>query len=68
MAYYVLEMDIDALAAVNIALKLDPESRNSMLLKSEILKAMGRQDEALEAHDEAMFLPEGNWSERAPVR
>ena len=68
MAYYVLNRDIDALASVTIALKLDPESRNSMLLKSEILQAMGRQAEAREAHEDAMFLPEGNWSERAPVR
>jgi tetratricopeptide (TPR) repeat protein len=68
MAFYVLNRDVDAMASVTIALRLDPESRNSMLLKSEILKAMGRQAEAQEAHEEAMFLPEGNWSERAPVR
>jgi tetratricopeptide (TPR) repeat protein len=68
MAYYVLDRDIDALASVNFALQLDPESRNSMLLKSEILNAMGRQAEAQQAHEEAMFLPEGNWSERAPVQ
>ncbi len=68
MAFYVLERDADALATVNVAIKLDPEARNSMLLKSEILNSLGRKDEAQAIHDEAMFLPQGNWSERAPVK
>lgn len=68
MAFYVLEDDERALASVNIALQLDPEARNSMLLKSEILNAMGKIVEAQQVHEEALFLPEGNWSERAPVR
>jgi hypothetical protein len=53
---------------VNAALKLEPESRNSMLLKSTILKSLGRLEEAAALQDEAMFQPEGNWTERIPVR
>ncbi len=68
MAYFVLDKDAEALSSVNIALQLDSQARNSMLLKSEILNAMGRQAEARSVHEEAMFLPEGNWTERAPVK
>lgn len=67
MALYVVEKDELALARVNIAQKLDPEARNTLLLKSEILNAMGRVAEAGKLEDEAMFLQEGNWSERAPI-
>lgn len=68
MALYVIERDALALERVNISLQLDPQARNSWMLKSEILKAMGRVTESEAAHDEAMFLPKGNWSERAPVK
>ena len=39
-----------------------------LLLKSEILLAVGRDQEAIEIKQEAEFLPEGNWTERIPVR
>lgn len=68
MALFVIEKDALALSSVNIALALSPESRNSMLLKSNILKTMGNHAEAKRLEDEAMFLPEANWSETAPVR
>ena len=68
MALYIMNRDVDALQAVDYAIQLDPEARNSMLLKSEILSALGRHAEAQAAHENAMFLPEGNWTERAPVK
>lgn len=68
MALYVLDREEEALQAVDYALQLDPEARNSMLLKSEILNALGRHADAQAAHEEAMYLPEGNWTERAPVQ
>ncbi|HED16517.1 MAG TPA: tetratricopeptide repeat protein [Gammaproteobacteria bacterium] len=68
MAYYLSGQDLFALQAVDNALILAPEARNSMLLKSEILKALGRTAEAKALEDEAMFLPEGNWHESAPVK
>lgn len=55
-----------ALARVETALRLEPESRNALLLKAAILQAMGRRDEALAINEQAEFLPEGNWSERFP--
>jgi len=67
MAYYLSGQDLFALQAVDKALDLSPQARNSMLLKSEILKALGRAAEAKTLEDEAMFLPEANWHESAPV-
>jgi tetratricopeptide (TPR) repeat protein len=68
MAYYVFGYDKSALAAVNQALKLDPEHRSSMLLKATILQAMGREKEAAKAKDDAEWLPVGNSSENIPVK
>ena len=68
MALYVIENDAQALVSVNNSLSLRPNSRNSMLLKSKILEALGRHTEAKRVADDAMFLPEANWSETAPVK
>jgi Tfp pilus assembly protein PilF len=57
MALFVTENDVMALDSVNKALNLSPESRNSMLLKSSILNAMGKHAEAKRIKEEAMFLP-----------
>lgn len=67
MALYITENDLGALISVDNSLKLK-QTRNSMLLKSKILEAMGRTAEAENIADEAMFMPEGNWSERAPIK
>ncbi len=67
MTYYLTGMDNIALQNVDIAIKLSPAAKNSILLKSEILKAMGQLQEASELQDDALFLPEGNWHEQAPV-
>ncbi len=68
MAYYLSGQDLFALQAVDKSLGLAPEARNSMLLKCEILRALGRSAEADALEQQAMFLPEGNWHEQAPVK
>lgn len=67
MALYLTENDIGALLSVDRALELK-QTRDALLLKSKILEALGRTAEASSLAEEAMFIPEGNWSERAPVR
>ena len=68
MAYILTNQNQPALTAVNKALSFDSESRNSLILKSEILKALGQNKEAEVVMQKAEFLPEGNWSERFPVQ
>jgi len=68
MALYITENDLMALASVNNSLALKPDSRGSLLLKSKILTALGRHTEAKNIEDEAIFLPEANWSESAPIK
>jgi len=57
-----------ALTAVDRMLALDPEARDSLLLKAAILTALGRADEARSVSALAELLPEGNWSERSAIR
>ena len=38
------------------------------MLKSEILKALGKENQANSVIRKAEFLPEGNWSERFNVQ
>jgi tetratricopeptide (TPR) repeat protein len=68
MVYYINGQDALALDAVEHALALVPDLRNSMLLKADILRALGRTQEAAKIKEDAEFLPEGNWSERIPVQ
>jgi len=58
----------DALQKIDLAIELSPNSKNSLLLKSEILLSMGRENEASEIKNIAEFLPEGNWSERLSIK
>lgn len=67
MALYITENDLLALASVNQSLALKPNSRGSLMLKSKILAGLGRMEEARQLEDEAIFLPEANWSETAPI-
>lgn len=67
MALFLTENDIGALVSVNRSLELKM-TRDSLLLKSSILEALGRVTEAIELKDEAMFIPESNWSERATIK
>ncbi|MHB1144734.1 MAG: tetratricopeptide repeat protein [Thiobacillus sp.] len=57
----------EALAIVDAGLQLDPDSQESLLLKSAILQALGRRDEARDIAERAEFLPESNWSERSEI-
>ena len=68
MAYYLVGRDLLALQAVNGALALSPEARNSLLLKATILDALGQSQQAATIREQAEFLPEGNWSEQADVQ
>jgi tetratricopeptide (TPR) repeat protein len=68
MVHYITGDNERALAAIDDALGLSPDSRNSLLLKAAILEALGRGAEAGRLREEAEFLPEGNWTERMPVR
>ncbi|MHB8914547.1 MAG: tetratricopeptide repeat protein [Thiobacillus sp.] len=56
-----------ALQVVDAGLALDADNRSSMILKSTILQALGRGQEANEILARAEFLPEENWSERSAV-
>jgi Flp pilus assembly protein TadD len=68
MALYLSHQDAPALRAVDAALKLSPQARDSSLLKVQILRVLGRTAEADTLQAEAEFLPEGNWSEHISVR
>lgn len=65
--YYLMDQEPQALKAVDAALALG-EDRDSLLLKAVILEALGRAREAKAIKEQAEFLPEGNWSERAPIQ
>jgi tetratricopeptide (TPR) repeat protein len=67
MVYYINGQDILALSSVNKSLELVPDQRNALLLKADILHALGRESEAKKVKGEAEFLPEGNWSEHISV-
>ena len=68
MSYTLINKPTQALTAVNQALSLESDSRNSLMLKGEILKMLGRTDEANTVIQKAEFLPEGNWSERFEIK
>jgi len=67
MVYYISGDYNRALQAVERSLQLVPEQRNTMMLKADILHALGRDKEARKARDDAEFIPAGNWSERISV-
>jgi tetratricopeptide (TPR) repeat protein len=68
MVYYMSGDPGRALSAVNDALRLAPDTKNTLLLKASILKAMGRDAEARSIQGKAEFLSDGNWSERSAVQ
>jgi len=65
MALYMTGRAEAALEAVDAALALDARARNTLLLKSTILDALGRDAEARSLREAAEALPEGDWSERS---
>ncbi len=67
ISFYVSGQNKEALEIVDAGLMLEPENRNSLLLKSSVLKAMGRLEEARKIEEHVEFLPEGNWTERSDI-
>ena len=65
---FITNKDKLALVLVKNSLALKPNSRDSLILKAKILKSLGRVKEAESIMDDAEFLPEGNWSERIPLK
>ena len=68
MVYILTNQPNQALSAVNKSLILDDNSRNSLMLKSEILSILGKKAESDNILRKAEFLPEGNWSERFSIQ
>jgi tetratricopeptide (TPR) repeat protein len=67
MVYYITGREQQGLSTINEAIRLAPEDRNAVMLKSKILETLGHHDEARRTRNEADFLPDGNWSEQMPV-
>jgi tetratricopeptide (TPR) repeat protein len=67
MCYYIAGHPQQALEEVNSGLNLDPDNRNSLLLKATILQEMGKASEARKIAEQAEFLPESNWTERSAI-
>jgi len=65
---YLTGKDELALQFVDTAVELNAFARDSLLLKSQILAALGYTKASEEAKEEAAFLPEGNWSELVPIQ
>ena len=57
-----------ARGAIERALALRDDDRDSVLLAAEILAREGRAEEAAAARARAAHLPQGDWSERAVLR
>jgi tetratricopeptide (TPR) repeat protein len=68
MVYYLTDREQLGLETVDQAIKLAPEDRNTLLLKSKILESLGRHEEARRIRDDADFQPASNWSEQIPVQ
>ena len=56
-----------ALQSVNRSLALSADNRSALMLKSEILTGLDRDEEAAEIRKQAEFIPAGNWSEQFNV-
>jgi tetratricopeptide (TPR) repeat protein len=67
LTLYLAGQDEQALLMVNHAVALNPNHRDALMLKSQVLKTLGRPGEAAAAQEAAEFLPETNWSEAVPV-
>lgn len=65
---YLVGRNEQGLKLVDQSLRLRPEARDSLLLKAEFLDRLGRGKEAHALREEAQFLPDSNWSERATLQ
>lgn len=68
LTYYLYDKEKAALKYVNKAISMSPDSKDTILLKSEILKSLGQVKQAEELREHAEFLPDGNWSESSPLQ
>lgn len=67
LVLYLLEKPEDALRDIYRAEGLQPDNRNTLLLKSAILDALGRHDEANDAARRAAGLPDNAGSQTFPL-
>ncbi|MCK4709591.1 MAG: tetratricopeptide repeat protein, partial [Gammaproteobacteria bacterium] len=67
IAYFLLEDNQKALQAVNKAVRLMPESRDTYILKAQILDSLGLSEEAMKVRNYAQYLSEGHWVESASI-
>ena len=67
IAYFLLEDNKKALGAVNRAIKLTPESRDTYILKAQILDALGKTEEAKKVRHYAKYIDNGHWSDTASI-
>jgi len=68
MTLFITHRYDQALQSADDALKLRANVRGTLLLKVEILKALGLHKQAQKVEQDAEFLPEGNWSEQLSVQ
>lgn len=68
LAYHIVGQEELALKAINHALQLSNNEKDSLLLKGEILLKLDMPQEAKNIIEQAEFLPEGNWSERFSIQ
>lgn len=68
LSYHIIGQYQAALKAINRALNISNNEKNSLLLKAEILMKSNMEQEAKTIIEQAEFLPEGNWSERFSIQ
>ena len=68
LALYLVGDFDSALSSVDDALLLDSQVKNTLMLKSVILRSLGRSSEAAAVKSQAEFLPDGHWSEQSPLK
>ncbi|MDH5393113.1 MAG: tetratricopeptide repeat protein [Gammaproteobacteria bacterium] len=67
IAYYLLDDNEKALKSVNRAIRLMPESRDTYILKAQVLDAMGKNEQAKEVRTYAQYLEDGAWTGSAAI-
>lgn len=67
IAYFLIEDNQRALKSVNKAVRLMPESKDTYILKAQILDALGQTEAAVKVRNYAQFLAKGHWIESASI-
>lgn len=65
---YITRQYPKALTVINEALEINPGTKESMLLKGEILMKLGQASAAKAVIEEAEFLPDHNWRESMSIK